>query len=126
MSDNSITVLGLGYVGLPLALNLAKAGFDVTGFDLNSEKIQSLKLGKSYVADVTDSEIISVVNDFNFVANSNLTKSRTYIICVPTPLTDSGKSDISQIQNASQMISDMLAIGDLVVLESSTYTGTTE
>jgi UDP-N-acetyl-D-glucosamine dehydrogenase len=126
MSDNSITVLGLGYVGLPLALNLAKAGFDVTGFDLNSEKIQSLKLGKSYVADITDSEISSVVNDFNFVANSDLTESSTYIICVPTPLTDSGKSDISQIQNASQMISDMLAIGDLVVLESSTYPGTTE
>jgi UDP-N-acetyl-D-glucosamine dehydrogenase len=126
MSDNSITVLGLGYVGLPLALNLAKAGFDVTGFDLNSEKIQSLKLGKSYVADVTDSEISSVVNDFNFVANSDLTKSRTYIICVPTPLTDSGESDISLIQNASQMISDVLVIGDLVVLESSTYPGTTE
>ena len=126
MPDDSITVLGLGYVGLPLALNLAKAGFNVTGFDLNSEKIQSLNLGKSYVADISDSEISAVSNDFNFVASSDLTKSRTYIICVPTPLTDSGKSDISLIQNASQKISDVLAIGDLVVLESSTYPGTTE
>ena len=126
MPDNSITVLGLGYVGLPLALNLAKAGFDVTGFDIVSEKIQSLNLGKSYVADISDSEISAVSNDFNFVARSDLTKSSTYIICVPTPLTGSGESDISLIQNASQMISDVLAIGDLVVLESSTYPGTTE
>jgi UDP-N-acetyl-D-glucosamine dehydrogenase len=98
----------------------------VTGFDLNNEKIQSLNLGKSYIADISDSEISSVLNDFNFVASGDFIKSSTYIICVPTPLTYSGESDISLIQVASQMISEVLTIGDLVVLESSTYPGTTE
>jgi len=126
MSNKSITVMGLGYVGLPLTLNLVKAGFNVTGFDLDSSKIQSLKSGKSYVADITDSEISKVVEEYDLNLSDTLTKSSAYIICVPTPLTDTGASDISLIKIASEMISEFLSTGDLVVLESSTYPGTTE
>jgi UDP-N-acetyl-D-glucosamine dehydrogenase len=126
MSNKSITVMGLGYVGLPLTLNLVKSGFNVTGFDLDSSKIQSLKSGKSYVADITDLEISKVVEEYDLNLSDTLTKSSTYIICVPTPLTDTGASDISLIKIASEMISEFLSTGDLVVLESSTYPGTTE
>jgi UDP-N-acetyl-D-glucosamine dehydrogenase len=89
MSDTSITVIGLGYVGLPLALNLAKAGFDVTGFDLDSTKIQLLNSRKSYISDIAALEISKVFENHDFKASEIFAKSSTYIICVPTPLTDS-------------------------------------
>jgi UDP-N-acetyl-D-glucosamine dehydrogenase len=126
MANTSITVIGLGYVGLPLALNLAKAGFDVTGFDLDSTKIQLLNSRKSYISDIAALEISKIFENHDFKVSEIFTKSSTYIICVPTPLTDSGHSDVSFIKNASKIISENLTSGDLVILESSTYPGTTE
>jgi UDP-N-acetyl-D-glucosamine dehydrogenase len=126
MANTSITVIGLGYVGLPLALNLAKAGFDVTGFDLDSTKIQLLNSRKSYISDITALEISKVFENHDFKVSEIFIKSSAYIICVPTPLTDSGHSDVSLIKNASKIISENLTSGDLVILESSTYPGTTE
>ena len=123
---NSITILGLGYVGLPLALNLAKAGFPVKGFDPDKSKIESLNSFKSYINDILDSEIELVTKNCNFSVDNNLIESGTYIVCVPTPLTNFGTSDVSMIKEAAKLISNVLKFGDLVILESSTYPGTTE
>lgn len=123
---NPITILGLGYVGLPLALNLAKAGFSVKGFDPDKRKIELLNSFKSYINDIPDSEIEIVTKNYNFSVDYNLIESETYIICVPTPLTNFGTSDVSMIKEAAMLISKVLKVGDLVILESSTYPGTTE
>lgn len=122
-------VIGLGYVGLPLAVEMLAAGFEVIGIDLDRSKIASLENGKSYILDVEDEIISRAIESGRFVPTSdfsNLAKADTVSICVPTPLSKSRDPDISFILAATEEIRKYLRQGQLIVLESTTYPGTTE
>ncbi|PKN86949.1 MAG: UDP-N-acetyl-D-glucosamine dehydrogenase [Chloroflexi bacterium HGW-Chloroflexi-8] len=123
-----VAVLGMGYVGLPLAVVFAEAGFDVIGIDPIQEKIDKLNKGKSYILDVSDKQVEDLVNagklkgttDFSFLKNVDAVS-----ICVPTPLRKTGDPDLSFIISATEALSNYMHPGMVVVLESSTYPGTT-
>jgi len=122
-------VIGLGYVGLPLAMEIAAAGFNVIGIDLDPNKISTLQQGKSYIPDVADMTIAGAVQQARFVPTSDFTLLRdadTVSICVPTPLSKSRDPDISFILSATEEIRKHLHMDQLVVLESTTYPGTTD
>lgn len=124
-----IGVIGLGYVGLPLAVAFGKAGFSVTGIDVDEKKIQKLHKGESYVLDVRASDIQSLVSSRKFKATSDysfLENQDAIIICVPTPLNKTKEPDISCVIDATKRICKYLSKGQLIVLESTTYPGTTE
>lgn len=124
----SLGVIGLGYVGLPLAVVLAKAGFSVVGIDSDPAKIKSLKQGRSYIEDVPN-EQISQLNDqdkLDFATSYDALSSVDGIsICVPTPLRKTGDPDLSFIVSAAQSIRPILHPEMIVILESTTYPGTT-
>ncbi len=127
--DARIGVVGLGYVGLPLALEFARSGYNVTGIDKNMERVESLKKGKSYIIDITDSEVKQLIKTgrFNVTDDASvLFKLDAVSICVPTPLTKTKDPDVSYIINVSQEIKNYMHKGQLFVLESTTYPGTTE
>jgi len=122
-------VIGLGYVGLPLALEIASAGFKVVGIDLDQNKISNLKEGKSYIGDVSDQTIAGAIRTGRFTPTSDFSALRdvdTVSICVPTPLSKSRDPDISFILAATDKIRKYLHAGQLIVLESTTYPGTTD
>jgi len=129
--DGSATVgiIGMGYVGLPLAVEVAKAGFDVTGFEISAERVEMLNKGKNYIGDVDDSELESLIGegklrgslDFEGISSCDIV-----IVCVPTPLDVFKQPDLSYIENSSREISKYMKSGTLVVLESTTFPGTTE
>ena len=122
-------IIGMGYVGLPLALEFCRAGFDVTGIDLDKKKIDSINRGKSYIEDATDADIGSAVSQGRLHATADfsvLQQLDTVSICVPTPLRKTKDPDISYIISATQQIAKYLHKGQLIVLESTTYPGTTE
>ena len=122
-------VIGLGYVGLPLALEIASAGFNVVGIDLDHNKIATLKAGKSYIGDVSDKTITEAMKTRRFLPTADFTALGdvdTVSICVPTPLSKSRDPDISFILAATEKIRKYLHIGQLIVLESTTYPGTTD
>ena len=122
-------VIGLGYVGLPLALEIASAGFNVVGIDLDQNKIDKLKEGQSYIGDVCDETIAGALRTKRFTATSDfsaLENVDTVSICVPTPLSKSRDPDISFILAATEKIRKHLHTGQLIVLESTTYPGTTD
>jgi UDP-N-acetyl-D-glucosamine dehydrogenase len=122
-------VIGLGYVGLPLAMEIAGAGFDVIGIDLDNKKISALEQGRSYILDVREELIKDTVGSGKFTPTTNfsaLAKADTVSICVPTPLSKSRDPDISFILSATEEIRKHLHSGQLVVLESTTYPGTTD
>src|SRR4030065_2891043 len=122
-------IIGMGYVGLPLALEFCQAGFDVTGIDLDKKKIDSINRGKSYIEDATDADIGSAVSQGRLHATTDfnvLQELDTVSICVPTPLRKTKTPDISYIISATQQIAKYLHKGQLIVLESTTYPGTTE
>jgi UDP-N-acetyl-D-glucosamine dehydrogenase len=124
-----ISVVGLGYVGLPLAVEFARAGFCVTGIDLNVAKCTALNAGRSYVADVPSEVVSQLVASHHLVAAADyalLAESDVVIICVPTPLGKSKDPDISYILAAADALAPTMHVGMLVVLESTTYPGTTE
>jgi UDP-N-acetyl-D-glucosamine dehydrogenase len=122
-------VVGLGYVGLPLLVELAKAGFHSTGIDLDARKIQAIQDGRSYIPDVSTADVLALkragkldtTTDFAVVAQLD-----TINICVPTPLRKTKDPDMSYIVSAVEAISKYLHEGMLIVLESTTYPGTTE
>ena len=124
-----VGVVGLGYVGLPLAVEKAKAGFKTIGFDVQEEKVNLVNKGVNYIGDVVDSELkelvdsgmLSTTTDFSFIKNVDFVA-----ICVPTPLDAHQQPDISFVKSSSEAISKYLSKGTMVVLESSTYPGTTE
>ena len=123
-----IGVIGLGYVGLPLSIEFAKAGFRVTGFDLDAQKIRTLEEGGSYIEDVADSDIREVVEAGRFEVTSNfaaLTGLDVINICVPTPLTRTKDPDVSHMAAAMEEIRKRLRSGQLIILGSTTYPGTT-
>ncbi len=122
-------VIGLGYVGLPLALEIASAGFNVVGIDLDQNKIATLKDGKSYIGDVSDATITGAIQTGRFASTSDFSVLRdvdAVSICVPTPLSKSRDPDISFILSATEKIRKHLHVGQLIVLESTTYPGTTD
>jgi UDP-N-acetyl-D-glucosamine dehydrogenase len=122
-------VIGLGYVGLPLAMEIASAGFHVIGVDLDGEKIGRLKKSESYILDVGDDTLGKAVHQGRFVPTTDFSMLReadTVSICVPTPLSKSRDPDISYILSATEQIRRHLRPGQLIVLESTTYPGTTE
>jgi len=124
-----VAVIGLGYVGLPLAVEFARAGLRVTGIDVSVEKVESLNASKSYITDITDAELIPLVAAGLLCATDDysvLTNMDAAIICVPTPLSKSRDPDISYIIQSADQIVRFAHPGMVVVLESTTYPGTTE
>ncbi len=124
-----IGVVGLGYVGLPLAVELAKAGFSVYGLELDERKVLQLQQGKSYVLDVTDSDVEELISNKKLIPSldSDLLKScDVVIICVPTPLRKTRDPDLSYIISAVEVLLPRLHKQQLIILESTTYPGTTE
>ncbi len=122
-------VVGLGYVGLPLSIELANAGFTVTGFDISPQKVKLLNSGKSDIDDISDDIVRKAVESGLFKATADwklISKMDTISICVPTPLSKTKDPDVSYILNALNSIKKYIRKGTLVVLESTTYPGTTE
>lgn len=125
----NVGVIGLGYVGLPLALEFAKHGFDVTGFDINKEKIEQLNSGDSYIIDIPSSDVQKVIQNKKLKTTNEFVKLAqmdAICICVPTPLTESQEPDMSYIINSVLKIKEYMKKGTLIILESTTYPGTTE
>jgi UDP-N-acetyl-D-glucosamine dehydrogenase len=124
-----VGVIGLGYVGLPLALSFARQGFRTTGFDIDPLKVQKLQAGESYIHHIPASEIRSQMDCDQFQASKDfagLQEMDAILICVPTPLDDHREPDLSFIRSTAEMIRDHLGARQLVVLESTTYPGTTD
>ena len=127
--DIKVGVIGLGYVGLPLAVEKAKAGFETIGFDVQSAKVDMVNAGHNYIGDVVDEDLKKLVEegmlkattDFSFVKDVDF-----IAICVPTPLDEHQQPDISYVKNSTIEISKHMTKGTMVVLESTTYPGTTE
>ena len=125
----TVGVVGLGYVGLPLAVEKAKAGFRTIGFDVQEEKVKQVNAGHNYIGDVVDAELaqlvrngtLSATSDFSFIKDVDFVA-----ICVPTPLDVHQEPDISYVESSAKSIAGHLTAGTIVVLESTTYPGTTE
>jgi UDP-N-acetyl-D-glucosamine dehydrogenase len=121
--------LGLGYVGLPLSVEFASSGLRVTGFDLSEEKVAAVNRGVSYIKDVTSDRVRALVDEGRLRASSDFERLRecdAMIICVPTPLGKTKDPDLTMVVDAAKAIAERLRPGQLVVLESTTYPGTTE
>lgn len=123
-----LVVIGLGYVGLPLAQEATRAGLTVTGLDISPAVVEGLNSGRSHVDDLSDHDIRAMLEG-GFVATSDasvIADAATVVICVPTPLTSDGGPDLATVLSASRSIAEHLRPGHLVVLESTTYPGTTD
>ena len=124
-----VGVVGLGYVGLPLAVEKAKAGFKTIGFDVQSHKVENVNAGFNYIGDIVDSDLsdmvqsgmLSATTDFSFIKDVDFVA-----ICVPTPLDEHQQPDISYVESSSREIAKYLKKNTMIVLESTTYPGTTE
>lgn len=125
----TVGVVGLGYVGLPLAVEKAEAGFKTIGFDVQKEKVDMVNAGHNYIGDVIDSDLKKIVEEGMLRATSDFSfvKDVDFIaICVPTPLDSHQQPDISYVRASSEEISRYLTRDTIIVLESTTYPGTTE
>jgi len=121
-----IGIIGLGYVGLPLAVAFAEAGHEVVGLDADSHKTESLARGDSYVEDISDAVLAPLVERIHATTrHADLASCEAVIICVPTPLTGSREPDLTYLLDAGAALAEVLRPGQLVVLESTTYPGTT-
>ncbi len=127
MSDIAV-IIGLGYVGLPLAREATRSGLHVIGLDVNEEIVAGLEAGRSHIDDLTDDDIIEMKQGgFRATADpSIIAQARTVVICVPTPLSDGGRPDLSAVIAAVESVAKHLQPGTLVSLESTTYPGTTD
>lgn len=124
-----VAVVGLGYVGLPLVVEHGRAGFRVIGLDDNPVKVAKVNRGENYIGDVSDSDLKSLVDAGRLCATTDyhdLTEADVIIICVPTPLTLNKEPDLSYILGVADKVRTIMRPGQLVVLESTTYPGTTE
>lgn len=124
-----IGIIGLGYVGLPLAAEFAKRGFEVTGFEVDKAKVSDISKGRSYIADVPQAEVRELSRSGKLKATldfSGLKKMDAIIVCVPTPLRKSRDPDVSYIVSSAKEIARHLRKGQLIILESTTYPGTTK
>jgi len=121
-------VIGLGYVGLPLAVELANAGYEVVGFDVNPRVVEGLNAGRSHVGDITDDQLAAIRSAGRFSATvdmARLSETDAISICVPTPLSKFKDPDVSFIVAASEAVTGSLRRGQVIILESTTYPGTT-
>ena len=128
-SELRIAVIGLGYVGLPLCEALIGVGFTVRGFDVDSEKVKALNIGQSYLAHMSDTRVGAMIDSGRFEASTHaevMANADAYIISVPTPVNDKREPDLSYVERAGQAVAPLLRPGCLVVLESTTFPGTTE
>jgi UDP-N-acetyl-D-glucosamine dehydrogenase len=126
---NPIAIVGLGYVGLPLSLQFARSGVPVLGLDVDQSKVESITAGRSYIKHIPDAAIADQVAGGRFAATTDFRRVRevsAVIICVPTPLNKNREPDISYILHTGEAIAPHLTRGALVVLESTTYPGTTD
>lgn len=124
----TIAIMGMGYVGFPLAIATHKQGFSVIAFDIDEKKVSSLNNGKSYIKTIADSDVGAMVEEGRFYATSAAEKLKdadVLIMCVPTPLTKNREPDLSFVENTTKVIASQLRCGQLVVLESTTYPSTT-
>jgi len=124
-----VTIIGMGYVGLPHAVEVAKAGFFVSGIDIQKDKVVSLNKGKSYIKDVKNKDLKEIIKNKKFRAFNDykpLKNADIIIICVPTPLDKYKVPDISYIKKSAEEIKKHLHRDELIILESTTYPGTTE
>jgi UDP-N-acetyl-D-glucosamine dehydrogenase len=124
-----VGVIGLGYVGLPLVVEFARAGFDVTGFDVDASKTDQINAGKSYIPDVAEADLAACVKAGTLRATTDMSQlgSMDAIdICVPTPLRKTKDPDLSYVVHAVEAVAATLRHGQLVILESTTYPGTTD
>ncbi|MBI2816605.1 MAG: nucleotide sugar dehydrogenase [Acidobacteria bacterium] len=127
--EAQVGVIGLGYVGLPLALTFKNAGFTVAGFDVDTRRVSELRSGHSYITDIPDAEVGEAVASGKLLATDDLNRIAemdAVIICVPTPLRKTKDPDLSYVLSAVEAIAKGLRRGQLIVLESTTYPGTTE
>lgn len=124
-----VGIVGLGYVGLPLVIEFARAGFTVVGFDVDPQKVEKLKKGLSYIGHIPSALIKESVKKRSFLPTHDFSKLKDVdciIICVPTPLNEHREPDLSYVVSTTETISRYLRKGQLVVLESTTYPGTTD
>src|SRR5262245_37101857 len=124
-----VVVVGLGYVGLPLAETFAWGGFPVLGFDIDAEKIRRLERGESYIGHICSERVAELNASGRFEATDDpscFVEADAIVICVPTPLGEGREPDLSYVESTGRTIMPHLRQGQLVVLESSTYPGTTE
>jgi UDP-N-acetyl-D-glucosamine dehydrogenase len=121
-----IGIVGLGYVGLPLAVAFAEAGHEVAGLDTDARKVEAIAAGRSYVEDIPDSALVPLAERFRATTDySDLGACDAVVICVPTPLTSAREPDLTALTDAANSLAKELKQGQLVVLESTTYPGTT-
>ena len=124
-----VGILGLGYVGLPLAVEFASAGLPVVGLDLDTRKVEAVNAGRSYIKDVEEQRLAALVKSGTLSASSDLDelgRCDAIIICVPTPLSKTKDPDLSMVVESAKAIAARLRPGQLVILESTTYPGTTD
>ncbi|MBN2711830.1 MAG: nucleotide sugar dehydrogenase [Planctomycetes bacterium] len=124
----TVGIIGLGYVGLPLAIEFAKAGYPVLGFDLDERKVKNVNAGKGYIKHIPSSAVKEITSRKNCRATSNfgeLKKADCVLICVPTPLTSHREPDMSYVEATAATIAKNIRKGQLIILESTTYPGTT-
>jgi len=126
-NDGEVCVVGLGYVGLPLAVAFVEAGVPVIGFDIDDAKIDAIAAGHSLIEDVTNARLTQALGKGLQVTATmeQIKAAHSYVICVPTPLRES-MPDLTFVESASRVVAQVLEPGDLVVLESTTYPGTTQ
>ena len=124
-----VGVVGLGYVGLPVALTFVDAGFRALGFDVDTSKVELLERGECYIAHIDEERVRSAVGEGRFEATSDfgrLAEADAVVICVPTPLTRQREPDMSYVLSTARQVTETLRPGQLVVLESTTYPGTSD
>ncbi len=124
----TVGIIGLGYVGLPLATEFAKAGLAVTGYDVQKDRVDSINAGRNYIGDVKDEELKKVVSEGKLKATTDekeMQKADAICICVPTPLDKHMQPDVTYVVQSAKMVARNLQPGQLIVLESTTYPGTT-
>jgi UDP-N-acetyl-D-glucosamine dehydrogenase len=127
--DAAIGIIGLGYVGLPLALAFAEKGFRAIGFDIDPAKVAKLTAGRCYIDHISDERVRAAVSGKHFSASadfSRLAECDAIMICVPTPLTETRDPDLSYVASTTEQIAQRLRPGQLIILESTTYPGTTD
>src|SRR5262249_54754838 len=124
-----VGVIGLGYVGLPLANLFHQKGFQVVGFDVDQRKVDTLNAGRSYIGHIPNERVVELMGNGRFVPTTGFSKNReidTVSICVPTPLDEYREPDLSFIESTGRSIAPHIRQGQLIVLESTTYPGTTK
>src|ERR1035441_5225267 len=122
----TVGVIGLGYVGLPLAVAFAQEGCEVVAVDVDSRKVEAVSAGSSYIEDVSDDELGAVAERIHATTRyADLAKADAVLVCVPTPLTRNREPDLGPLIDSTRALAEVLQSDQLVVLESTTYPGTT-